>query len=79
MTQDEARIEALHRHPECSYAEVVNGLSWNFRMTWCVNLWRNEECWAAGDPPKALEQGFPAGETNIVRSFDREAGERIVP
>ncbi len=58
FTQQEAKEQALRDHPDCTYAEVANGLDWRFRLTWCVNLWRNEECWAAGDPPRLQVEGF---------------------
>lgn len=59
MTQSEAKQQALARHPECHYAEVKNGLSWNWQFTWVVELWRDEKCWAAGDPPRHVVEGFP--------------------
>ena len=62
MTQEKAKQRALQRHPDCDYAEIANGLDFLFRPTWCVNLWRNEECWAAGDPPRYAEQGFLVNE-----------------
>ena len=60
MSIDEVKIRALERHPECSYVEVYNGMSWDFNMTWVAKLWRNEECYLAGDPPRHVEEGFPA-------------------
>ena len=58
MTPEEAKIKALQMHPDCDFADWDNGMDCLFRMTIVVNLWRNEECWAAGDPPKYVEQGF---------------------
>lgn len=60
MSIAEAKIRALDRHPDCQYAEAYNGMSWNFAMTWVVKLWRTEECYLAGDPPRHVEEGFSA-------------------
>lgn len=60
MTQEEAKLDALQLHPDCKYAEVRNGLTAFLQLTWVVELWRNEECYLAGDPPKYIEQGYPA-------------------
>lgn len=54
----DARRIALARHPDCAYAEAYNGLSASLDLTWVVKLWRNEECYLAGDPPKYIEDGF---------------------
>jgi hypothetical protein len=57
---EEAKIRALQKHPDCLYAEVENGMDCMFRRTLVVNLWRNEETWAAGDPPRHVVEGFLA-------------------
>lgn len=57
-TPEEAKLDALQLHPDCTYAEWTNGLNWLFQLTIVVNLWRNEECWAAGDPPKYSVEGY---------------------
>ena len=58
MTNEEIKIDALQKHPDCKYAEVVPGMNAIFQITRVVLLWRNEECWAAGDPPRYEEQGY---------------------
>lgn len=60
MTQEEAKLDALQKHPCCKYAEVRNGLSAMWNLTWVVLLWRNEECYLEGDPPKHTVEGYPA-------------------
>lgn len=54
----EAEIRALQKHPDCLFARSENGLDFMFNRTIVVNLWRNEETWAAGDPPRHVVQGF---------------------
>lgn len=60
MTLSQAKEQALQKHEDCEYAEVYNGMSWNFQRTWVVKLWRNEECYLNEDPPKYIEDGFAA-------------------
>jgi hypothetical protein len=57
---DDAELDALQQHPECKYAESVNGLAWDFSPTIVVKLWRTAECAAAGDPPRHIVEGYPA-------------------
>ena len=59
MTTEEVLDDALKLHPDCSYGEVENGLNCFLQLTRCVNLWRNEECWIAGDPPRYVVEGYP--------------------
>jgi hypothetical protein len=59
MTDEEIKTDALQRYPDCKYAEVVNGLNFLLGITRVANLYRNEECWAAGDPPKHVVEGYP--------------------
>lgn len=58
MTPDEAKVIALSANPDCSFADWDNGLDPMLRPTIVVNLWRNEETWAAGDPPRKTVEGF---------------------
>ncbi|KKN65454.1 hypothetical protein LCGC14_0481740 [marine sediment metagenome] len=58
MTEDEATAIALAANPDCSYADWDNGLDVLLRVTIVVNLWRNEECFLAGDPPRKVVEGF---------------------
>ena len=58
MTPEEAIIDALQKHPDCKYGDWDNGLDPLFNLTIVVKLWRNQECWAAGDPPKYTVQGY---------------------
>jgi hypothetical protein len=59
-TQEEAKLDALQRHPDCKHAEVKNGLAFPMTLTWVVELWRNDECWYNGDPPRYVEQSYPS-------------------
>jgi hypothetical protein len=54
-----AIADALSKHPDCSYAETFNGMDWRFDRTWVVKLWRNKECYDAGDPPRHEIGGYP--------------------
>lgn len=56
---EDAKIDALRKHPDCKYAEVYNGLTMFLETTWVVKLWRNEDCYLANDPPKYIEEGYP--------------------
>jgi len=58
MTPDEAKEIALAANPDCDFADWDNGLDIMLRSTIVVNLWRNEETWAAGDPPRRIVEGF---------------------
>lgn len=58
MTAEEAMNDALARHPDCTYADWQNGLAFPFTPTYVVQLWRNEECHAAEDPPKYTVEGY---------------------
>ena len=62
MSITEAKSSALGKHPDCEYAEAYNGISWNFQMTWVVKLWRTQECYLAGDPPRHTVEGFEASQ-----------------
>ena len=57
-TPDQAKADALQRHPDCTYAEYENGLNGWMQLTLVVELWRNEACWAAGDPPRHTVEGY---------------------
>ena len=57
-TTEEAIDDALALHPECSYAEARNGLTPFLELTYVIELWRNEECYLAGDPPRHIEEGY---------------------
>lgn len=54
-----AMQDALSKYPECTHAEWDNGMSAWFEMTIVVSLWRNTECWLAGDPPRHIIGGYP--------------------
>ena len=60
MTDADIIAEALKRFPDCSHAEVRPGLTLMMQHTRVVLLWRNEECYVAGDPPRHEVEGFPA-------------------
>ncbi len=55
--------DALARHPDCAFADWDNGMTiLPLRVTIVVRLWRNAECWAAGDPPRHVIGGYPSWE-----------------
>lgn len=59
MTDDELTELAIESNPGMEYARVENGLTFTLQITRCVTLWRNEECYLAGDPPRGTIDGFP--------------------
>lgn len=59
ITDDDIVRDAIGRYPECGYGSVALGLNWMFQLTRVVNLWRNLECYLAGDPPKQVVEGYP--------------------
>ena len=58
MSGRDAVLAALDRHPDCSYGDWYNGLDCLLRPTYVVKLWRTEECYLAGDPPRYIVEGF---------------------
>ena len=58
MTPEDAMADALSRHPDCTYAKWYDGLTYVFIRTIVVKLWRNEECFRAGDPPRHVVEGY---------------------
>lgn len=59
MSDDEIMADALAKHPECSHAEVYNGMNAFLQMTRVVKLWRTIECYLANDPPRHVLEGYP--------------------
>ncbi len=60
MNDNDLVTYCLGGNPDCTYGEVRNGLTAFFRVTRVVVLWRNEECYLEGDPPRRTVEGFPA-------------------
>lgn len=58
VAAEAAMADALAQHPECSYADWQNGMAFPFQLTIVVRLWRNEECYLAGDPPRHVCEGY---------------------
>ena len=58
MNEGEAMVDALQKNPDCKYATWESGLDILLRLTIVVNLWRNEECYIAGDPPRHVVEGY---------------------
>ena len=58
MTAEEAMNDALMNHLDCAYADWETGLNVFLQLTYVVSLWRNEECHAAGDPPRHIIEGY---------------------
>lgn len=50
--------DALAKHPDCTYGDWANGMNGWLQVTVVVKLWRNEECYLAGDPPKYTVEGY---------------------
>lgn len=59
MTDEEIKIDALQQHPECKYADIQNGMNFLLGITRVANLYRNEECYLEGDPPRHVVEGYP--------------------
>ncbi len=60
-TYETAMADALAKHPDCTHADWTPGLDGWYRSTIVVKLWRNEECWIAGDPPRHTVEGYLSG------------------
>lgn len=58
MTDLEIVADAIGRYPDCSHGEVYNRMDGFFRLTRVVKLWRNHECYVAGDPPRHTVEGY---------------------
>lgn len=58
MTAEDAMADALSRFPDCTYAKWTDGMAFPFTRTIVVELWRNEDCYQAGDPPRHVVEGY---------------------
>ena len=58
MSEQAIINDAISKHPDCSYGVVRNGLNALLQLTRVVKLWRNEECYLSGDPPKYVVEGY---------------------
>lgn len=58
MEDQEIIIDALQKHPDCKYADIQNGMDFLFNITRVANLYRNEECYLAGDNPRHVVGGY---------------------
>ena len=65
---EEAELDALSKYPECKFARATNGINAMLGMTVVVELWRNEECYLADDPPRRIVEGYP------FRRYDGKEG-----
>lgn len=59
MSDAELLAVALESNPTLQYGRVEPGVTMLLQMTRCINLWRNEECYLAGDKPRGVLEGFP--------------------
>lgn len=57
MKPEEARIDALRKHPDCGWAEVYDGskLMIGLGPILVVKLWRDRRSYMSGDLPRAIE------------------------
>jgi hypothetical protein len=55
MKFEEARLDALRKHLDCEYAEVLDGSELLLGPILVVKLWRNKGSHIAGDQPRAIE------------------------
>ena len=55
MKFEEARLDALRKHPDCEYAEVSDGSTLLLGPVIVVKLWRDKRSSIAGDQPCAIE------------------------
>ena len=58
MTDAEIIVDAIRKHPDCSFGIVKDGLTAFLQLTRVVQLWRNEECYTAGDLPRHTVEGY---------------------
>lgn len=59
MSDDELIEVAIESNPGLEYGQVVPGLTPFLQITRVIKLWRNEECYLAGDPARGTLEGFP--------------------
>ena len=57
-TPEDAMADALAKHPDCTYADWANGLSFNLLPTIVVKLWSDESSYLNNEPPKHIEEGY---------------------
>ena len=55
MKFEEAHHDALRKHPDCEYAEVLDGSGLLLGPILVVKLWRDKRSYIAGDQPCAIE------------------------
>ena len=55
MKFEGARLDALRKHPDCEYAEVLDGSKLLLGPILVVKLWRDKRSSIAGDQPCAIE------------------------
>jgi hypothetical protein len=55
MKSEEARLDALRKHPDCTYAEVDDGSELLLGPTLLVRLWRDKRSHMNRDQPRAIE------------------------
>lgn len=67
MSDKDLAALAVESNPGLTYARVEPGVTMLLQMTRCVNLWRNEECYLAGDKPRGVLEGFPPYKPAIER------------
>lgn len=60
MTDAELIALAVASNPGLTYGRVSDGLNIFLQLTRCISLWRNEECFLAGDQPRGTLDGYPA-------------------
>ena len=69
MKPEQAMQKALEEFPDCTYADWDNGFAFPLIPTIVVKLWRNQECYLNGDPPKH--------EKSYARDIDPEIIEKL--
>ncbi len=73
MSDDELIAVAIESNPGLEYGRVENGLTFVLQVTRVIKLWRNEECYLAGDSPRGVLNGFPPRR----RALDFQQGGRL--
>lgn len=61
LTDDEIIIDAIKKHPDCSYGEVRNGMNCAFQLTRVVLLWPDRRSADVGNHFKYEVEGYPSG------------------
>jgi len=59
LTDSDIVGDAIGRHPDCKYGQVVTGMNTMFQLTRVVRLWPDEYSYNVGNKAKYEVEGYP--------------------